>query len=210
MVINFQWVPGYFECIQQFYDTDQIESAYAELDIARLLKIYNYPFKFNIVTHKKGESFDLLITYPNGIEVCGETKCKLEQTAFTETTLFDALEHARRRNLPRDRPGIIFVKLPQRWIEDEVGHHRVVGVTTKFLKNTGRIVSVKYYTSFIGEMPEFVPLTGETLGWYEIPNPQNRFDASADWQLFPGVSDVVKTWNGRPPHWKPILKGYPI
>lgn len=171
--------------------------------------ICDHKFNFNIRTEKKGKDFDLLITCPNGIDVCGETKCKLEETTFTENTLMHVLEHARSQNLPSSRPGMIFVKLPLKWIEDEAGHQRVVDVTNKFFNNTKKIVSVKYYTSFVGEVTGFENV-GETLAWYEIPNPHNRFDALADWQLFPGVSDVVKRWNGRPPHWKPIIKGWPL
>jgi hypothetical protein len=113
MLFNLQWIPGYAECIAQFKTTEQkqIESAYAELDIARLLTIYNHRFAFNVRQNMKGSDFDLLITCPNGVEVCAETKCKLEETTFTEKTLKDVLEHARAQNLPSSRPGIIFVKL---------------------------------------------------------------------------------------------------
>jgi hypothetical protein len=119
MLFNFQWIPGYAECIVQFKTTELIESTYAELDIARLLMAYSHKFIFNVRQNRRGEDFDLLITCPNGIEVCAETKCKLEETPFTEDTLRRVLEHARYQNLPRSRPGMIFTKLPQKWIEDE-------------------------------------------------------------------------------------------
>ena len=209
MLFNCQWIPGYAECIRQFKATDQIEPTYAELDIARLLIAYDHNFRFNVPTGKKGGDFDLLITYPNGIEICADTKCKLEETSFTEDTLKNSLEDARKRNLPPDRPGMIFAKVPQKWVEDESGHQRVVKVTDDFFRNTRRIVSVKYYTSVVGEVREFDQV-GETLGWHELANPRNRFDPAADWQLFPGISEVVKRWNGRPPHWKPITKGWPV
>jgi hypothetical protein len=212
MLFNLQWIAGYAECIEQFMTTKQkqIESTYAELDIARLLTIYSHKLNFNVRKNKQGEDFDLLITCPNGIEVCAEAKCKLEETPFTVNTLSGVLKRARYQNLPHSRPGMIFARLPQKWIEDETGHQRVVEVTSEFLRNTTRIVSVKYYTSFVGEVEEFPDQIVETLAWYEITNPHNRFDAAVDWQLFPGISDVVKTWNGRPPHWKPITKAWPV
>ena len=141
--------------------------------------------------------------------MCAETKCKLEVTPFDETTLRNVLVHARKQNLPSSRPGMICAKLPQKWIENEAGYQRVVKVTNQFLKNARRIVSVKYYTSFVGEVRD-TGQVGETLGWHEIPNPNNQFDTSTDWQLFPGLSEVVRTWNGRPPHWKPIIKEWPV
>jgi hypothetical protein len=111
MLFNCQWIPGYAECIKQFDTTEQIESAYAELDIARLLIAYNHKFNFNVRKNKRGEDFDLLITCPNGMEVCAETKCKLEETPFTENTLNSVLQHARYQNLPRSRPGMIFCQV---------------------------------------------------------------------------------------------------
>ena len=88
MLFNCQWIPGYAKCIKQLQTQDQkqIESTYAVLDIARILTIYSHTFNFNICSNRRGDDFDLLITCPNGMEVCAETKCKLEVTPFDETT----------------------------------------------------------------------------------------------------------------------------
>jgi hypothetical protein len=153
---------------------------------------------------KRGEDFDLLIRFPNAIEVCADTKCKLESTPFSEQTIKNSLEDARKRNLPSDRPGIIFAKIPREWVQDEAGHQQIVEITNRFLRQTGRVVSVKYYTSLVTEDGSIVR---EIMGWYEISNPHNRFDEAADWRLFAEVSETATSWNGMPAHWKRILKG---
>lgn len=204
MLINCQWIPGYAGCIKQLETTDMIESTYAELDIARALISFKVDFRFNERKMKRGEDFDLLIRLPNGSEVCADTKCKLESTPFSEQTIKNTLGYARKRNLPRDRPGIIFAKIPREWVKDDAGHQQLVEITNRFLTSTGSIVSVKYYTSLVAHDG---PVVREIMGWYEISNPGNRFDATAEWRLFPTVSKTATLWNGMPAHWKRLLKG---
>jgi len=204
MLWNSQWIPGYGECISQFESAKQIESTYAELDIARALICHRAQFRFNEKKNKKGEDFDLLITFPNGTAVCADTKCKLESTQFSERTIKDTLEDARRRNLPADRPGIVFAKIPNEWIDTEAGRKNVADAGERFLRNTGRVVSVKFYSSYIVEDGT---LLREAMRWFEIANPKNRFDPNADWQLFANLWESASDWNGMPQHWKRLLRG---
>lgn len=205
MLLNCQWIRGYGNCVSQLKTPEMIESTYAELDIARALITHNRKFIFNDRTGKRGADFDLLITLPDGTEACADTKCKLESTAFSEQTILNSLEDARSRNLPKTRPGIIFAKIPREWVETDEQHQKIVEITERFFKTTERIVSVKYYVSFISEDEH---LFRETMGWYEIANPRNRFDKAVDWRLFASHSEVAAfSWNGMPPHWKRILRG---
>src|SRR5262249_14012432 len=150
--------------------------------------------------------FDLLVTMPDGRKVCAETKCKVEAGSFSENTIINSLDEARARNLPSDRPGIIFAKLPVEWITDE-NHTRLVEVTGKFFSRTQRVVSVKYYSSYIFDDPLMIR---EAMSWFEIANRRNRFDAKSDWRLFPDNAEVAQSWNGMPPHWHRILDGAEI
>jgi hypothetical protein len=204
MLINSQWIPGYEECLRQLKTADMIESTYAELDIARALIVHKIKFRFNKRLQRKGEDFDLLISFDNGIEACADTKCKLETTPYSDNTVMNALEHARGQNLPNDRPGIIFMKIPQTWVPDDTGHQRLVRCTNRFFGTTKRIVSVKYYTSFIHKENDTFR---ETMAWYEMTNSRNRFDKGADWRLFATHSQVATGWNGMPPHWRRLFAG---
>jgi len=71
MLYNNQWLKEYAACIKQFRTPTQIESTYAELDIARTMIATKVKFAFNEITFKKGSDFDLLITFPNGLTACG-------------------------------------------------------------------------------------------------------------------------------------------
>ena len=77
---------------------------------------------------------------------------KIEATEFSVRTIDATLEHARSQ-LPNDRPGIVFLKLPPRWLEMPRFAEICVAVARDFLRTTRRVVSVKYYTSpvtFVG------------------------------------------------------------
>jgi hypothetical protein len=204
MLWNSQSIPGYGPCIKQLRTPGQIESTYAELDIARLMIATGIKFVFNERRQQKGRDFDLLITFPTGLKVCGETKCKVESTTASEQTIISSLEDARNRNLPSDQPGIIFAKVPADWIRDDAGAELLNNAANRFLTTAPNIVSVKFFTSTV--MSDGVK-TREALSWYELPNADNRFDPHGDWRLFPRAWESSSEWNGMPPHWKRIMKG---
>jgi hypothetical protein len=204
MLINSQWIPEYAACIQQLETAEQIEPTYAELDIARALISNKVGFKFNERQHKRGEDFDLLITCPNGMVACADTKCKLETTPFSKQTIKNAIDHARKQNLPEDRPGIVFVKVPVDWVRDAETASQLVAVANQAF--TGRLVSVKFYTSYVDVIQDGI-VVREAMSWHEIINRRSRFEPDANWHLFSMVSEPATSWNGMPPHWKRILKG---
>jgi hypothetical protein len=79
---------------------------------------------------------------------CGDAKCKIESTIFSSITISNSLDKVLEQ-LPRDRPGIAFIKMPPKWLK-EVGFERITTeVANDFLRQTRRIVSVKYYVSTV-------------------------------------------------------------
>jgi hypothetical protein len=76
---------------------------------------------------------------------CADTKCKFESTEVRAESIRDSLEHARSQ-LPKDRPGIIFVKMPGHWLDAPTSVISFVREAESFLRNTGRVVSVKFYS----------------------------------------------------------------
>jgi hypothetical protein len=160
-----------------------IEGTYAELDLGRMLYQSDINFRFVNRSGKKGDDFDIEIVFENGTIVCADAKCKVEATEFSEQTVLNSLRHARTQ-FPDDRPSIIFVKVPPRWLAE---HSNVKALLTKvandFLRGTGRVVSVKYYVSYIHWED------GRVLhiqGFQEINNHNNsnRFDPSRNWDMF--------------------------
>jgi hypothetical protein len=72
---------------------------------------------FYFVTPRRGRSYDLYITLSDGVTLRAETKCKQEETEISLDTVKDSLQYARKRQLPKTRPGIIFIKVPRPWID---------------------------------------------------------------------------------------------
>jgi hypothetical protein len=198
MLFNLQEVPGFDACLEQM-SAGKIESAFAELEIGRLMAIHNLDFSFVRPTGTRGESYDLEIRYPDGYPVCAETKCKLEETEITLQTVADTLNDARPQ-LPQNKPGIVFLKIPRHWIDDVTYASSLEEVVAKFLRGTGRVVSVKVYTSKIVYSPDEL---GEVLAYREFSSSNHRFptERNRNWDLLPRSPAAPESWNGLPPNW---------
>jgi hypothetical protein len=69
-------------------------------------------------------------------------------------TVQNSLSKARSSNLPPDKPGIIFIKAPQTWLEREDVRRGIYAVVEKFPRNTERVVSFVVYTTVVMELAE--------------------------------------------------------
>jgi len=208
LLINLQDIPGFADLIKRLKTAD-VESSVAELYVGRILYINDAPFRFVVPHGEKGDDYDLEITYPDGTIVCGETKCKIESTTLTEKTISNALQAARGQ-LP-DRPGIIFLKFPQQWLEggQRQKSAQLMGrATIEFfvgtLKRPGtkRIVSVKYYVEPMSHADGYAKHGHEFL---EISNPHNRFFPGRNWDLF-HYRPIPGHWNAMPEKWIRLYK----
>ena len=64
---------------------------------------------------KKGSDYDVEVFYPDGFAEPADAKCKFETTEINPQSILSSLEKARKQ-LPDDRAGIIFTKVPQSWV----------------------------------------------------------------------------------------------
>jgi hypothetical protein len=199
VIYNLQPVPGFDECITRMRDGD-IEGTYAELDFGRMLYLNKVPFRFVVAQGTTGLDYDIEIEYPNGVIAAADAKCKIESTDFSENTIRNTLGKARKQ-LPDDSPGIVFVKVPPRWISDPATVASTLDVARSFLRGTRRVVSVKFYSSPI-------TFTGNMLrhdhAYKEISNPTTDFGNGVDWNIFKKFV-LPPEMNGMPPHWQRII-----
>src|SRR6266446_2875642 len=135
LLYNLQNVRGFDECIARMRDGD-IEGTHAELDFGRMLYLQQIPFRYVVPSGRKGSDYDIEIIYWNGLVVCGDAKCKVEATEFSAKTIDNTLEKAQRQ-LPDNRPGIVFVKVPPKWIEIPNFANICVAVARDFLRTQG-------------------------------------------------------------------------
>jgi hypothetical protein len=196
-LVNLQRVSGFYECIARMRE-GQVEATYAELDLGKLLFIHKLNFEFVVPQGKRGRDYDVEFRYPDGYRACGDAKCKLEASDFSQATVENSLREAREQ-LPADRAGVAFIKVPQHWLTEVAQVHELENCALEWLRrNTQRIVSVKFYASvlFFGEV-----VSQPAMQYKEITNPRHRFP-SRDWDLFedrPRLRDGMST--GMPDHW---------
>jgi hypothetical protein len=199
ILVNLQNVPGFDDCLGGLRKGD-LEGTYAELDLGRMLYAYKANFKYIRRHGVRGEDYDVEVTYPDGLVACTEAKCKIEATQFHADTVRDSLNRACGQ-LPANRPGIAFVKVPQQWMPNPSFGPELRRVAREFLADNSNVVSVKYYVSNLsfehGNMRH-------QHAYEEINNPTNAFDPGRNWSLFYRLNPPAE-WNGMPPHWKRVL-----
>jgi hypothetical protein len=115
LLINLKDIDGFNECISRMREADNPESGLAELHIAKMLYINQWPFKFVKPQGKRGNDYDMEIIRNNQI-MCADTKCKIEATELNSGTITSVLKNGRTQ-LPPDGPGVFFVKIPQKWMD---------------------------------------------------------------------------------------------
>jgi hypothetical protein len=212
MIWNLQDMPNFEACASQMYDRDKIESTYAELEIARLLySKSSASFQFRTPIGIKKKDYDLEVSYDDGVTVCAETKCKVEETEITLETIRRSFKKAREQ-MPSDRPGIIFVKVPRFWLDDEQFAFAMSDLANNYLREAPKIVSIKYYTaSVVYEKEWHGDKTAEVVAYQEHSNPNHRFDLfrGKDWRIFPTDPSTQPpprvSFNGMPPHWRRLF-----
>jgi hypothetical protein len=145
VIYNLQLVPGFDDCIARMRDGD-IEGTFAELDLGRMLFLNSVPFRYIVPQGVKGKDYDVEVIYPDGMVACADAKCALENADLRDKAVANKLEKARKQ-LPSDRPGIIFVKTPPKWMESSEFLSTIVEATKALFLRSRRIVSVKFYVA---------------------------------------------------------------
>jgi hypothetical protein len=138
-----------------------------------------------------------LIKYADERSACADAKCRLEGTAIRAETIKNSLNKARSNNLPPDEPGIVFVKVPQNWLEQEHVRKGIYTAMEEFLRKTERIVSVVVYTTVTMELPDKKMMLLRHR-FHEFLNPSHRFDRTKNWALFKDYK-VPEEWGGAHP-----------
>jgi hypothetical protein len=151
-LFNLQSVPGFAARLERLKYSD-VESAVAELEGAKLFALSAIPVRFVDETGERGADFDLEVTMGTLLVAC-ETKCKVETTALSEATVENVLQTARGQ-LPNDRPGIVFIKIPEQWAKQPEVERTLEDAVTKSLRGTGRVSAVVlHWEEWLGAHPQ--------------------------------------------------------
>ncbi len=191
MVLNLQFHPGVEKSIDLIRAGD-IEPGFAELEVAKLLFVNDVDFTFIEPQMIKGADYDLELRM-SGLTACADTKCKVEGTERSASSVENSLRKAKSQ-LPKEEPGIIFVKIPQTWYE--MGDEAELGamlqrVADNFFKSTQRIVSLKFHTHVIADDGTRV---FQTTFVREFDNPSHRFDRNKNWNCYREAPTLPDKW----------------
>jgi hypothetical protein len=94
LLFNLQHIEGFDSCIARL-SGGAIESALAELDVARMLYINDQRFWFVEPQSRAGSDFDFRVIFQGGLVACIEAKCNLEIESFNTATIKNSLQKAR-------------------------------------------------------------------------------------------------------------------
>jgi hypothetical protein len=194
VLLNLQNV-GEFETVLDELFHGKVESACGELDIARMLASYRINFRFVRPDRGTKLNYDFEIFYPDGFKVCAEAAAKFESTDPRARSITTSLRDSRDQ-LPDDQPGIILVKVPERWIRDVELARQIIDVANGFLNQSEHVMSVKFYAPVTEVTSE---RTARLHVHYEVPN--LKF-SERNWDMFRDENVPV---GSRPPGWIPIF-----
>jgi hypothetical protein len=169
MLFNLQWIEGFDHCREKLStakDTHLLEGFIAELEVGKLLLLNSVPFRFIVAQGKLGQDYDFEIDLPDGRIAFADAKCKLESNDFSKNSIRNTL-NGTRKQLPAGNTGVIFVKIPQHWVEAAEIADGLPMIHTKqqdgalayeavqeFLRNTSRVMSVILYSSIFYSYPK--------------------------------------------------------
>jgi len=116
----------------------EIEAGLFEIEVARILFNQGLRFDVKAPTGVYGADYDFDIFLPDGTVIAADAKCKISTTKARDSTILDSLESARKQ-LPKNKPGVIFISYPERWINENSLKEITPFVLDNFLKRTSRI-----------------------------------------------------------------------
>lgn len=183
MLFNLQGIEGIDQCLDRLF-SGQIEATMAELGFGMFMRMQGANFRYVSPSGVMGQDYDIELIYPDGLTACGDIKCKLDGSAFSKAGLLSTLKKARKQ-LPPDRPGIAFVKVPQEWVARDTGNlglgDDIDDLLDEFFRSTKRMVLVAFYSKLTTDRPEGTAINHICR---QFENRLSRFVRPGTWGLF--------------------------
>jgi len=142
ITFNLQGIAGLRQRIS-LMDKHDLESALGEMECAALLAHPDLKFRFVIASGSKGLDYEAEVTTSRDRIVCCEMKAKSEQTALEAQSLWNTLEKARRQ-LPKNQPGFVLVKIPEEWVNQQDIKATVEHAVAKVFRQSQRVVTIVF------------------------------------------------------------------
>lgn len=140
LLFNMQNIVGIDERVEELR-IGHVESTVSELEAGAFLIKRGAAFRYVTPSGKKGTDYDGEITLPDNTIFYCEMKCKIEATKIGKQTVLTSLSAAREQ-LPAQKPGLVFLKIPETWVLDPEAPAVMAKALSEFLRNTSRVVAV--------------------------------------------------------------------
>jgi hypothetical protein len=200
LLLNLQHHAGFSECIS-LVAGGNLEAAFAELEVAKVLTFANVLFSFNKRTGKAKSDYDLNVVFRNGERGCAETKCKIEGRTISAQSVLHTLRQARKQ-LPDDRPGAIFLRMPEQWWKTVESQDDITPSVIRFMRDTRTIVAVEIFATGFNDVSSFFSRSAApVITGTEVLSKHHKFDTTRDLSLI-GPIDLTQILP--PPWWKSI------
>jgi hypothetical protein len=194
LVYNIQHIPGIKDRLSLMKNCD-LESAVGELEVAAAMSNPSCSFRFMERIKKigggyenktLGNDYEAEVSTPSGRVVCCEIKTKSEGTRLTEKTVKDTCSWARRQ-MPKGRPGIIFLRIPEEWVEIPGAKQTIIRGINQVMRQSKRLVA----TVILYEVWEYIGSgRGGHFLFTSVPNTRSPFYGE-------DVSALVQNLTGR-------------
>ena len=189
MLVNFQSIKGVEACFDQV-SGGMIESAFAELEAGKILAFSGTKFRYIWPSKIPGQDFDIELQFNSGELGCADVKAKSESTEVTAQTVKNSLQAARQQ-LPADHPGVIFLKLPNKWATNVQHMVLAAKAASDFLDTTSRVVAaIVFFSVDVFE-------NGAVQTWIhslEIHSNRHKFDRTLNWRVLRDDPRPPDTW----------------
>lgn len=140
MLFHFQGIDGIAKRITDI-QSSSVEDTVGELEGAKILYRSRIPFRFVVPTGKRGEDFDVQVLGANGNGINCEMKTKPAETVLSSETVWNTLNN-NRNQLPKGRPGVMFMKIPETWTFQPAVSRIMESTLTRFFRGTDRVAAV--------------------------------------------------------------------
>ena len=119
----------------------RVESTFAELEAGAFLRRRGVRFRYINPSGTKGADYDAEIPLHEKIKVNCEMKSKTEGTDLSEGAVRNPLQNARKQ-LPPGEPGLVFLKVPEPWVQQPEAARILPTTIDNFLRSTSRVTAV--------------------------------------------------------------------
>jgi hypothetical protein len=181
-------VPGFPEALKRWRD-DAGEGEFNEVLLAANLRRWEIPFSFHINTDGYNYDFDAISIGGEVIAVEAKSRVTGKERNWAKLRN-NKMGPASRGQLPKDRPGSIFVQIPEEWVSGDLSdmNREISGL---FSSNSRLVSAVFFWMTAVQQGNDIQNI----VHYWEFKSSTHKFDKNRKWDIF-GRSHrpITKDW----------------